>query len=80
MTVDILFFGITRDYSGSRQLKFDFPKNANVKAIRSIMEEKYPALKGLKQYAIAVNNEYAGDEIILKNGDEIAILPPVSGG
>lgn len=80
MTADILFFGIARDYSGCRQMKFEFPQNANVKTVRSIIEEKYPALKGLKQYAVAVNNEYAGDEVVLNSGDEIAILPPVSGG
>jgi len=80
MTIDIIFFGITRDYTGSRNLKFDFPQHASVKLIRSTMEEKYPSLKGLKRYAIAVNNEYAGDDLIIQDGDEIAILPPVSGG
>ncbi|MDZ7604499.1 MAG: molybdopterin converting factor subunit 1 [Cyclobacteriaceae bacterium] len=80
MTIDILFFGIARDYAGSRSLKFDFPQDTSVKLIRSTMEQKYPALKGLKRYAVAVNNEYAGDDVVVNAGDEIAILPPVSGG
>jgi len=80
MTIDVLFFGITRDYAGSRSLKFDFPHDTTVKLIRSIMEQKYPALKGLNRYAVAVNNEYAGDEVAVNEGDEVAILPPVSGG
>jgi molybdopterin converting factor subunit 1 len=80
MTIDILFFGITRDFAGSRSMKFDFPEDTSVKSIRNTLEQKYPSLDGLKRYAVAVNNEYAGDDVVVNDGDEIAILPPVSGG
>jgi len=80
MSIDILFFGIARDYAGSRNLKYDFPEQTNVRLIRTTLEQKYPALKGLKRYAVAVNNEYASDDVFVKEGDEVAILPPVSGG
>ena len=80
MTIDVLFFGIARDFAGSRSMKFDFPKDTSVKSIRSSLEQRYPALNGLKRYAVAVNNEYAGDDVVVNDGDEIAILPPVSGG
>ena len=39
-----------------------------------------PALKKLKSYAVAVNEEYATDDVILKPNDVVAIIPPVSGG
>ena len=75
MTIDVLFFGIARDYTGSRSLKFDFSQETTVKSIRSTLEQKYPSLNGLKRYAVAVNNEYAGDDVIVNDGDEIAIFP-----
>jgi molybdopterin synthase sulfur carrier subunit len=40
----------------------------------------YPNLKGLKSLLIAVNNEYAEDSVELLESDEIALIPPVSGG
>ena len=61
-------------------MKYDFPEQTNVRLIRTTLEQKYPALKGLKRYAVAVNNEYASDDVVVKEGDEVAILPPVSGG
>jgi len=45
-----------------------------------LLVEKYPKLDKLNSYAIAVNESYAEDEVILKEGDVVAIIPPVSGG
>jgi len=43
-------------------------------------EKDFPALKKLGTYMIAVNNEYAGEQKTIKPTDEVAIIPPVSGG
>ena len=41
---------------------------------------KYPQLENINSYAIAVNESYATDEIVLKENDVVAVIPPVSGG
>ena len=45
-----------------------------------MLKDKFPQLQNLNSYAIAVNEEYAEDALTLKNGDIVAIIPPVSGG
>ncbi|WP_232816329.1 MoaD/ThiS family protein [Chryseobacterium capnotolerans] len=52
----------------------------NVRQLKEKLEEDFPQLIKLKSYFIAVNEEYAEDDQIIVNTDEIAIIPPVSGG
>ena len=80
MNVNVLFFGVARDCVGNRLVKFNFPQYTNVEMIRKFLEDHYPRLKDLNRYAIAVNNEYSADDVLINDGDEIAVLPPVSGG
>jgi molybdopterin synthase sulfur carrier subunit len=58
----------------------ELANDASVSNLKYALEKKYPKLKQLASYMIAVNNEYAlpGDSI--HPSDEIAIIPPVSGG
>jgi molybdopterin synthase sulfur carrier subunit len=44
------------------------------------MKQKYPKLQQLKSFAVAVDSEYANDGDTLTSQNEIAIIPPVSGG
>jgi molybdopterin synthase sulfur carrier subunit len=79
--MDILLFGITREIVGADYLSV--PRDAavdNVADLRSWLCEAYPRFKGLSSLAIAVNKEYAADDQALKGGEEIALIPPVSGG
>lgn len=72
-------FGITRDILGNREI--DFPLDGTtVGALRQQLEVTYPKLKGLKSLMIAVNNAYAEDALEIQEEDEIALIPPVSGG
>jgi len=80
MTVTILFFGIARDIAACRSLLLEVAEPVNAGYIRTMLSKQYPSLAGLRSFAIAVNNEYASDERQLNHGDEVAILPPVSGG
>lgn len=80
MIIKLLFFGITSDLIGEHSLNFDVEENLDVFALKKILIAKYPVLKNIHEFAIAVNETYAEDELILKNGDVVAIIPPVSGG
>lgn len=77
----ILAFGIIKDIFNASSVEIDIPENAVSSAdLKKHLEKKYPQLSSLKSYMLAVNNEYAGDAFAIKAGDEIAVIPPVSGG
>lgn len=80
MEIKLLAFGIVKEIFHDNLLEINLPEGYAVTDLRKNLEQQFPALKKLSTYMIAVNNEYAGDEIILKAQDEIAIIPPVSGG
>lgn len=73
-------FGIARDIAGSGNIKISLEDNANVGNLMDLLKDSYPKLSGLKSFLIAVNNEYAKEEVKLGPNDEIAVIPPVSGG
>lgn len=80
MNVNILLFGITKDMVGKQKLQMKLPRDTTLADFKKILSEKYPELIELNSIAIAVNSEYATDEIVLQSNDEIALIPPVSGG
>lgn len=80
MLVNILAFGIAKDIFGSSSIKLELPEGATSISLKAVLEQQHPRLKQLASYLLAVNNEYADDELLLSTTDEIAIIPPVSGG
>ena len=80
MQVQVLLFGIVADLIGKETLYFSLEKIDTVKNLKKALHTKYPQLKNYNTYAVAVNEHYAQDDIVLKENDIIAIIPPVSGG
>jgi molybdopterin synthase sulfur carrier subunit len=78
-TYRIKAFGITREIFGGKELVIEVP-GTSVQELRTILYQQYPRLTGLRSLLIAVNNEYASEEDLLAETDEIALIPPVSGG
>lgn len=79
--MEILLFGITREIVG--QSKLTVPAETHlttVKALKNWLGIQYPAMQGLTSLAVAVDSEYAQDDDILSGHQEIALIPPVSGG
>ncbi len=72
-------FGITREILGGKEVNLEMD-GQRVAQLRAALGDRFPALKSLNSLLIAVNNEYANDEVILSESDEIALIPPVSGG
>jgi molybdopterin synthase sulfur carrier subunit len=72
-------FGITKDLLGGREAIIEI-KGQTVADLRAALNERYPQLLGLRSLFIAVNNDYADENIPLNASDEIALIPPVSGG
>lgn len=80
MQVTILAFGITRDLLGASELKLELPEGATVADLKAELGRRFPEFSRLSSLAIAVNSEYAGDHRKLGAQDEVALIPPVSGG
>jgi molybdopterin converting factor subunit 1 len=80
MKVNILLFGITRDLIGKQKLQVDVKDKTTVAEFKKRLQEDFPELSDLNSIAIAINSEYASDSNILRSNDEIALIPPVSGG
>jgi molybdopterin synthase sulfur carrier subunit len=79
-TLKVKAFGITREIVGGREVTLELGDQKTVSGLKKILEEKFPSIKGLRSLVIAVNNEYANDSQPLTESDEIALIPPVSGG
>ena len=81
MKLHIIAFGIARDIFGKSEIDLNLSIQApTVKEIKQMLTEKYPQFSDLASFNVAVNAEYMGDDTVLKESDEIAIIPPVSGG
>ena len=81
MKVKALFFAACRDIIGDRELELDLEEGSQVDDLKSVLLVKYPGLAALNDVlSIAVNAEYADSNTILNPGDEVAFIPPVSGG
>jgi len=81
MQVRVLFFGVLKDLAGKASDSISLPENATLGDVLSHYEEVIPRLtETASSLAMSVNQEYAGPATRLMPGDEVALLPPVSGG
>ena len=81
MRVRVLFFGVLKNMVGKSEEVIELSEGASVRDLIVCYESKIPQLKeSLPSLALAVNQQYVGPETKLKPGDEMALLPPVSGG
>jgi len=80
-TVRVLFFGPARDLAGVESVSLALAGSATVALLRERLVKEHPKLAAaLERIRFAVNERYASDETRLREGDEVAIIPPVSGG
>ncbi len=80
MKIKVLAFGVSKDILGGSLVNLELPNDSTVYNLKYKLELQYPRLKQLASYMVAVNNEYALPGDTLHERDEIAIIPPVSGG
>jgi molybdopterin converting factor subunit 1 len=81
MRVCVLYFGVLKDLVGHGRSEMNLAEGASV---AELLEAHRGLAKGQEalweSIAVAVNQEYAKAGDVLKDGDEVALLPPVSGG
>ena len=81
MTLTVQLFARARDLAGAAALNVELPTGATVGDLRRALAVAAPALTPLlPRCAVAVSGDFAEDERKLAATDEVAVLPPVSGG
>ncbi|MEW5990755.1 MAG: molybdopterin converting factor subunit 1 [Chloroflexota bacterium] len=81
LRVRVRLFAMQRELAGAREVAVELPAGATVEAAWAALVGRHPVLApGRSAVRFAVNGEYAGPETPLADGDEVAMIPPVSGG
>ena len=79
MQVTIKAFAGAREILG-RQIALDVPAPATVGSVWELLCEQHPRLREFNLRGLALNRDYAEADAAVNDGDELAIIPPVSGG
>jgi molybdopterin synthase catalytic subunit len=81
MQIRVKLFAVIKERAGIAELLLDLPDGADVAAAELALAKRFPAVAGfLRRSAHAVNREYVDAATVLRDGDELAVIPPVSGG
>jgi molybdopterin converting factor subunit 1 len=81
MKIRMRLFASVREAVGKREVVVDLPAGATASSLLSHLGVQYPKLRGLMpSLKVAINHEYVEGERQLAEGDEVALIPPVSGG
>lgn len=80
MTVTVRLFASLRERVGASTLVRSLPEGATTGDLLAALQEDFPPLRTSGRIALAVNSEYTDPRHALADGDEVALIPPVSGG
>ena len=81
MKVKVKFFAVHRQLLGRRELDVSVPATATIGDVWQQLKRDYPQLSHLSDTIVAaLNQDYARLDVRVHDGDEIAFIPPVSGG
>ncbi len=80
MRVEVVLFASYREKAGVGRLTLDLECGAKVGDLADAMRSRFPELPDPERIVVAVNNEYQEHDFVLGDGDEAALIPPVSGG
>ena len=81
MTVHVLIFASLAQHLGMSNLDIDMPDGATVRDALDDLSARFEGLSESRtKIATAVNMRYVGEGHLLSEGDELALIPPVSGG
>ena len=81
MRVQVKVFAALREQIKEREVELQLPMGSTLQSLIDAMAQQYPLLHGyLPSLHFAVNCKYAALDTQLRNGDEVALLPPVGGG
>lgn len=81
MRIRLKFFGPLRDVAKMAETEIRLKEDTTVGDLVRILGERFPNLQEhLKVVSFSIDDEYASREAVLNDGDEVGLLPPISGG
>lgn len=83
VTINLLFFAKSRELVGSGSGELVLTANTNFDTLKQALLLKYPSLQVIAENIIlSLNEEYIDDnqQLTLREGDDVAVIPPISGG
>ncbi|MCD6505823.1 MoaD/ThiS family protein [Candidatus Poribacteria bacterium] len=80
MRIKVKPFAMARSIVGQSELEIDLHEGATIKDAFNLLLTRFPELKEIKSMQFSVNLEYSDPATMLHDGDELALIPPVSGG
>ncbi len=81
MELKVRLFALYRERAGTREFSLDLPVGATVADLTDAVRLLYPRLAPPDvKIVVAVNADYADPEDVLQPGDDVCLIPPVSGG
>ena len=81
MQLDVRFFALYRERAGCSAFSLEVSQGATVADLIVEVRRHFPGLAPPEvNIVVAVNSEYAEPEVVLGEGDEVCLIPPVSGG
>ena len=81
MELVVRFFALYRERAGRNTFSVQLPEGATVADLTSEVRRHFPMLAPPEvQIVAAVNADYAGPDVVLRHGDDVCLIPPVSGG
>jgi len=78
--IKLVAYGIAKDIIGDREIAFQAEGIGSISALKKELVLRYPKFESLVKFSLAVNEEYQEDGFVINEGDEVVIIPPVSGG
>lgn len=81
MEVKVLFFASIRELAGVKEVSVRIEEGSTTAQLKEAVAEQFPQLQtALENITMAVNQAYVLEAVALNSGDEVAFLPPISGG
>jgi len=80
MEIEVILYGVARDIIGTSKYKMNIDSQLSVKDLLKKLAEEFPKFEQLTSLLVAINDEYAAQDYLIKEHDEVVLIPPVSGG
>lgn len=81
MQIKVKLFAILRDRANTSEFDLEVPRGSATSVALNSIATRLPSIKDLlPRAAVAINREYVSRDATLNDGDELALIPPVSGG
>ena len=81
MDITVRFFALYRERAGRSSVGLEMPEGATVADLTAEVRRQFPMLAPPQvKIVVAVNADYAEADVVLRPGDDVCLIPPVSGG